>query len=105
MRGGGRRAPSCAFLDRSSGADFLLPGQGTADTLHGRRAFHHEATCTPAFRVSVGRLSGYGPHGRNMEPACMEWATVGGGSVGRRHRVDWLVGMEAVEGEEGLGVP
>ena len=52
--------------------------------------------------MAGGRLSGYGAYGRNVEPAGLERATVGGGRAGRRHRIDWFVGVEPVEGEEGL---
>lgn len=70
-----------------------------------RRASHDEETCAPASGLCVGRLSGYGPYGRNMEPARMERATVGGGRAGRRHRIDWFAGVEPMEGEEGLAAP
>ncbi len=66
-----------------------------------RRASHDEETCAPASGLCGGRLSGYGPYGRNMEPARMERAAVGGGRAGRRHRIDRFAGVEPMEGEEG----
>ena len=51
----------------------------------------------PAWLVGV-----YLAYGRNVEPAGLERATVGGGRAGRRHRIDGFVGGEPVEGEEGL---
>lgn len=37
-----------------------------------------------------------------MESAALGRATVGGGCVGWRYRIDWLVGVEPMESETGI---
>lgn len=81
---------------------YSLPGMVTTATLRDRRASHDEKISATTSGLCRRRLSGNGPHGWHVEPAALERTTVGGRCLGRRHRAGWLVGMEALEGEEAL---